>query len=254
VEPRTSFSLSQPPGHGYLALKGEVPLIGDAGFATLMRVRVGGRQIAEQTLSVGRFEVAAPLNPGGAAGAAAELGAAMSPGPRQIELEFSHAQQLPGGDGRGVAARLTFAGFVPEPQPPAGLEQFPNDLKRPQVNATGVSEDGWLEQAASFQLTQPPDGETLTVAGMVPKIGDGDGFTTDVVVTVDGQEVARKTAGLDRFTIDAVVPPPASPPPGAGGAVRLVGITFSRVQTLPAPDGRAVGAKLLSTRFVTPAD
>jgi len=198
--------------------------------------------VAEQSLKVGEFEVAAAV-PGGAA----------APGPRQVEMEFSDAQQLPGGDGRAVGARLSFAGFTPAPQPPARLERFPDDLRKPQVESQGVSDDGWLAQSASFQLTQPPGAESLRVSGMVPKVGDGDGFTTEVVLTVDGQEVARKTVGLDRFTIDATLPVPTAVPAEAAGPARRVGLSFSRVQSLPAPDGRAVGAKLLSAGYDTPA-
>jgi hypothetical protein len=231
---RTSMRLSQPPGYSYLSIRGEVPLIGDGAFSTDVRVRVDGRQIAEQTLRVGRFDIAAPVPEG-----------ASSAGGRQVELEFSRAQQLPSGDGRAVAARLTFIGLVPQPLPPARLERFPEDLKKPLVEPSGVYDDGWVGQTASFKLSQSPETQTLTVAGMVPRIGDGDGFTTDLIVMVDGSEVGRRTVGLDRFTFDVPVPPPTS----AEGATRKVELRFTRVQTLPGPDGRVVGARLSSVGF-----
>jgi hypothetical protein len=232
--------LSQPPEHGYLSLRGEVPLIGDGAFTSQLRVRVDGVQVAEQSIKPGTFEIAAPVPQ--AAGRAG--------GPRQVELEFSGAQQLPGGDGRAVGARLTFAGFVPTPLPPARLEKFPDDLKKPLVEPQGVFDDGWVGPAASFRLAQSPDAETLQVEGMVPKIGDADGFTTDVTVTVDGKEVGRRTLGLDRFAFEVPVPPAAS----MRGDAREVKLLFSRTQALPAPDGRVVGARLSRVGFQSPLD
>ena len=229
--PKTTVRLTQPPGHGELALRGEVPLIGDGNFETILRVRVDGNQVADQALRVGAFDLTLPVTQGAGTSAAAP------PGPRQVELEFTAAQQLPA-DGRAVGARLSFIGFASPPQPPARLARFPDDLKRSQVQASGIYDDGWAGPSASFRLAQPPDARTLTISGMIPKIGDADGFSTDVVVTVDGREVARRTVGLDRFTIEAPVPPAAS------GPTRQVGLTFSRIQSLPAPDGRSVGAKL----------
>jgi hypothetical protein len=190
--------------------------------------------VAEQALRVGPFEITVPASPS----------AAVAPGVRQVELEFTAAQQLPAGDGRAVGARLTFVGFVAEPLPPARVERFPEDLKKPLLDPAGVYDDGWVGPAASFTLAQSPDAETLILSGMVPKVAEGQGFTTELVITVDGREVARRTVGLDRFTIDLPVEPPT-----AQAAVRKVGFRFSRTQTLPAPDGRAVGARLGSVGF-----
>jgi hypothetical protein len=116
-------------------------------------------------------------------------------------------------------------------------------LKKPVVKAVGVSEDGWLAQGVSFQLTQPAEAESLTVAAMVPKIGTDDGFTTELVVSIDGREAARKSIGLGRFEIEVPVPPAADP------ATRRIELKFSKVQSLPPPDGRAVGAQLISAAF-----
>lgn len=240
--PNTSLRLSRPPGHRYLAVRGQVPLIGANDFATTLRVSVDGRQIAEQTLRVGPFDTAIPVPAADASPA----------GQHQVELRFTDAQQLPS-DGRSVGAQITSIGFIPAPSPPARLEQFPADLKKPLIEASGVYDDGWLAESATFQLAQPADGESITISGMVPRIGSDDGFTTDVVVLVDGVEVARKTVGLDRFTIDAAVPPAAAPP-SSEVAPRRVGVQFSRVQSLPAPDGRAVGARLLFAGFPAPGE
>jgi hypothetical protein len=234
--PRTAMRLSQPPDHGFLSLRGEVPLIGDGNFASELSVRVDGTEVARQPLKPGTFEVAAPVPPGGPSAPAAG---------RQVELEFTRAQQLPAGDGRAVGARLSFIGFVPTPLPPQRLEKFPDDLRKPVVQAQGVYDDGWVGETASFRLAQPPEVDSIHVAGMVPKIGDADGFTTDLTVTLDGKEVGRRTIGLDRFEVDLPVPPPAT----SRGEARQVQVRFSRTQTLPLPDGRVVGARLSSVGF-----
>lgn len=232
--PRTSVRLSQPPGYGYLAVRGEVPRIADDSFTTDLRIRVDGAVVAEQALRPGPFEIAVPV-PLSSSG----------PGARQVELEFTRAQQLPAGDGRAVGALLKSIGFTPEPLPPTTLARFPDDLKKPLVQATGVYDDGWIGQTASLQVTQPPDSATLFVSGMVPKIADAATFATDLTVLVDGTEVGRKTLGLDRFSVTFAVPPPAS----AVGVARRVELRFSAVQALPPPDGRSVGARLESLGF-----
>jgi hypothetical protein len=141
-------------------------------------------------------------------------------------------------------------GFVPAPLPPSALAKFPEDLRKPLVQPQGLYEDGWAAQSATLQLAQPPGAETVRVAGMVPQIGTADGFTTELVVTVDGVEVGRRTLGLDQFSLDFPVPPPPSPQP----VTRRVGLQFSAVQSLPAPDARAVGARLGGVGFFADGD
>jgi hypothetical protein len=227
---KMAVKLAQMPGCGYLVVRGQVPRIGDSGYSTAVRVLVDGKSVGERELKPGAFDLELPVPAGNAVAQ------------HQVELEFAATQSLPN-DGRVVAAQLTMLGFVPDPLPPERLERFPEDLKKPLVNASGVYDDGWLAQAASFQLTQPPEADVLVIRGMVPKIGQGDGFTTGVVVTVDGQEVARKSIGIDRFQIEAPIPATADP------AMRRVELKFSRTQSLPPPDARAVGAQLISAGF-----
>jgi hypothetical protein len=229
--PNMTVRLAQMPGSGYLVVKGQVPTITDSGFSTTVRVSVDGQRVAERTLKPGEFDLEVPV-PAGA-------GVAQ----RQVGLKFTATQQLPG-DGRVVGAQLTRLGFGQAPLPPERLERFPQDLKQPLVNATGVYDDGWLAPTASFQLSQPAEAETLTIRGMIPRIGDATGFTTDVIVTVDGREAARKSLSLDRFQLEVPVDSP-----GAEPATRRVELKFIRPQQLPAPDGRSIGARLISAGF-----
>lgn len=236
VARRASMQLTHAPGTDYFTVRGMVPNISDPNFTTDLRVLVDGQAVGGPSLKVGEFELAAPVP------------AKSAPGARKIELEFSAAQTLPGADGRTVAARLSFVGFTPAPLPPAQLQAFPQDLRRPLVQPVGVFDDGWLGETASFSLGQPADADRLSIEGMVPRIGDAGEFTTDVVVFLDGTEVSRRTVGVGSFEVR--VPVTVSPVAGAPSA-RRVHVRFSAVQTLPPPDGRAVGARLTAVKFLS---
>jgi hypothetical protein len=234
VAQRVSVQLAQPPAHHRLTVRGMVPQIADASFSSAVRVLVDGQTVAEQSVRVGEFEITVPVPD------------KSPPGARKVELEFSAAQNLPAADGRTVTARLSFLGFAPSPKPPSRLEQFPQDLRLPLVQAAGVYDDGWVGPAASFQLDEPLDAWCLEVSGMVPQIGDASGFKTEAVILLDGKEIDRRNLGVGQFDIRLPLTPQA-----AGESTRRIELKFSAVQTLPAPDDRNVAARLTAVRFAT---
>jgi hypothetical protein len=241
VADAAAFDLTQPSSPAEIVLRGTVPLVDDERFTTELRVLVDGQEVLTGSLGLGTFRLRAPVPPGGER--------------RRVELRFSTLQQLAGSDRRRAAARLLFAGFeassaavpeavpavvpaaAPAPSPaalpPQAVRDFP-DLANPSVQATGAFRDGWLADVASFQLTQPDGPASVLVRGMVPMVGN-QGFTTELRVLVDGQEVARKSLGLGDFELRAPAP--------AGAGRRHVDLRFSSVQQLPAPDTRRVGAR-----------
>ena len=233
----SAMTLSQPPGHGHVRISGEIPQIADASFETTLRIKVDGQVVGEQKLRVGQFDLSLPAPRG-----------TVSMDGRKVELEFTRPQQLPGVDARSVGARLAFLGFVPAPLPPAALANFPDDLKKLLVQPEGIYQDGWVAQSATLQLAQPPGTDTIRVSGMVPGIGAA-GFTTELVVTVDGSEVGRRTLELDQFVVEFPVTPTSAQAPS-----RRVGLQFSAVQSLPDPDGRSVGARLSGVGFFPGGD
>ncbi len=83
-----------------------------------------------------------------------------------------------------------------------------------------------------------------------PQIDGAGTFSTEVVVLLDGREVGRQAVKAGPFELRVPVPLPA----GADGAGRphQVEIRFSNAQTLPAPDGRSVGARLEAFGFPPP--
>lgn len=98
VDKTASVKLQQPAGEQALSFRGTVPKIGDADFHTDIELKVNDKGIAHQSVGLGDFHIAVPV----------ETGA----GERRVTVAFSAAQQLPAGDGRMVGARVQFIGFV----------------------------------------------------------------------------------------------------------------------------------------------
>jgi hypothetical protein len=224
---RSIFALSQPTVPADIVVRGMVPKIADPSFKTDLLVLVDGEPMMRQALGVGEFELRSPVAPGADR--------------RRIELRFSAVQQLPLPDGRPVAAQMRFIGFEAEAErPPEGAYTFPIDLTTAGVSAFGLDGDGWLADAAALDLAHGSASADLVMRGAVPLVSDP-GFSTELRVLVDGQEVARRTLSPGDFEIRAPVPD--------GPGRRRVELRFSRVQPLPAPDGREVGALLRSVGF-----
>lgn len=114
------------------------------------------------------------------------------------------------------------------------LSTFPADLTNPNLEYSGLYEDGWVSEAAFFGLTQPNTSSHLTVRGMIPKITDPT-FISELRVLVDDQEVAKQILKPGEFDIKVKVPQ---------GNRRRIDLRFSKFQRLQAPDNRPVAAKL----------
>jgi len=99
VEDAGSATLQQPSGDQALTIRGMVPNLGNADFKTTVELRVDNKSVGTKTVGLGDFQFSAPV--------------ANKPGTRRIAVAFSAVQQLPGGDGRMVGARLQFLGFEP---------------------------------------------------------------------------------------------------------------------------------------------
>jgi hypothetical protein len=97
-----SFFVLGSTGANRLRIVGVVPLIQAPDFTTTLEVRIDGVPAASRQLALGTFSLEVPL-----AKSAARK--------RRIELRFSRAQALPGGDGRMTAGRLFYLGLVSAP-------------------------------------------------------------------------------------------------------------------------------------------
>jgi hypothetical protein len=126
--------------------------------------------------------------------------------------------------------------------PPEKVESFPADLANPDLEYSGIYEDGWISEAAFLALMQPEKATALVVKGMVPKIDDT-AFQSELIILVDGKELIRRRLNPGKFEVRL------SPP--TGSAKRRVDLRFAKFQRLPGGDNRPVAAKLDFVGFVT---
>jgi hypothetical protein len=118
-------------------------------------------------------------------------------------------------------------------RPPQQLQKFPEDLLHRDLEYSGCYEDGWTSEAMWFSLWRPNMPAELVVRGMVPEINDPT-FSTEAVLRVDGEEIARKVLKTGDFEWRVAAP--------SGAGRSKVEMQFSRWQTLPGKDGRPVVA------------
>jgi hypothetical protein len=123
--------------------------------------------------------------------------------------------------------------------PPAGLTRFPDDLANPNLEYSGVFEDGWISGHAYLRLARPAGRSMLVVRGRPPPAA-GDA-SPDLVVALDGQELARQPITGAELTLRLDVAP--------GPARARIDLRVSRLERLPPPDHRQVGLLLRSIGF-----
>ena len=125
--------------------------------------------------------------------------------------------------------------------PPSSVQNFPADLRNPNLEYSGIYEDGWVSEAAFLTLAQPAAASQLIIQGVVPQIKDA-AFTSELEVRVDGKAIAHQTLKLGEFTLQVEVP--------AAAQRRRVDLLFSQFQRLPASDGRPAAIQLKKLGFV----
>jgi len=123
---------------------------------------------------------------------------------------------------------------------PSRIENIPADLANPELQVYGIDPDGWMEGTSSLLLDLPSDARSLTLRGMVPKIGDAP-FVSDVELRLDDKVLARQSIGPGDFKLSA-------PVSGAPGKHRITSV-FGATQALPGGDGRVVGGRLQFVGF-----
>jgi hypothetical protein len=237
LSPETYFRLTQPAGADEAAVKINVPDGLAPDFHTDLTLTVDGAEVWKGTLGPGEFALRRPV-PSSAASRV-----------RELRLRFSRPLHLPAPDGRPVGAILVSAGFEAKPAPPSRIEGFTpddhNPLRHGNLPHAGIDEDGWVASDGYVRLTQPPGADQIMIKGVVPG-GLTPDFKTELTVLVDSQEVWRETIGPGEFTI-------RRPAPSRGSAEsrgpREVRLRFSATQRLPAPDARAVGARMYMVGF-----
>ena len=150
---RASTQATRTDAQTVLVVRGLVPMIDDAGFTTELTVSVDGREVARQALKLGDFTVQAAV-PDGA-------------DTRHVDLQFSRVQQLPGGDGRLVGARIVSLAFEPAQAapPPATTAPPPQPTATPSAAAQRL-----LSLTRSQDITPAPHRQAVE-RGEIPTDG-----------------------------------------------------------------------------------
>src|SRR5204862_158865 len=132
----SSFDLVRTDQSVTIVVRGQVPLINDPDFTTDLSMRVDGREVARQTVGIGRFRITAAVP--------------ASQEQWHVELRFSDVQRLPAPDGRRVAARALLIGFE-APDPSADPDAAPSQAPPP------LPDRPMLQPVENVVLPPPPD-------------------------------------------------------------------------------------------------
>ncbi|MBV9357402.1 MAG: hypothetical protein JO023_17970 [Chloroflexi bacterium] len=119
---------------------------------------------------------------------------------------------------------------------PAAIAQFPNDLANPELEYSGIYEDGWISEDSFVVLNRNAPDAQLVVRGTVPGVNDP-AFQEELHVRVDGQEVLQRELGTGDFDVNVGLP-------DANTGSRRIELYFSTSQSLSAPDTRQVSGLL----------
>lgn len=98
ISEESFFVLSINPDSRYLVIKGMVPLITNPRYTSTIKVRLDGKEVAEQIIGLDKFELKVPVS--------------SFQGHQRIDIAFSDYQHLPGEDGRIIGAKIDFIGFT----------------------------------------------------------------------------------------------------------------------------------------------
>lgn len=124
--------------------------------------------------------------------------------------------------------------------PPESIKSFPAGLANPDLEYSGIYEDGWISERSFINLRQAVDRASVRIVGSVPLIGDSH-YRSILEVLEDGAEIGRKDLGLGDFNFAA--------PVSSGPGNHRIDLRFSRYQSLPAPDNRPAAALISSIGF-----
>lgn len=124
--------------------------------------------------------------------------------------------------------------------PPASIGSFPAGLDNPDLEYSGIYEDGWIAERSFVRLRQPPGSAAIHIKGSVPLIADRR-YRSTLQVLEDDIEVGRKELALGDFELTA--------PVASHSGNHRIELRFSNLQSLPSPDNRPAAALLSSLGF-----
>jgi hypothetical protein len=124
-------------------------------------------------------------------------------------------------------------------RPPTALRSFPTDLANPDLEYSGLYEDGWMGADGYVRLAGGAAAD-IVVQGQVPA-----GAGKHLELLVNGRRAASVAIDPGQLNVRAAVP--------ASTVSRRVELRFARTIKLKAPDLRPVSAHLTFLGFVAPS-
>jgi hypothetical protein len=121
-------------------------------------------------------------------------------------------------------------------RPPSSISAFPTDLANPDLQYSGVYEDGWISKDSYFVLAGGTRA-SLVVRATIPP-----GATGQLEILLNGRRVTTMAADPGALAVNLPVPASSTP--------RRVDLRFTRAIRLPAPDLRPAAALLTFVGFV----
>lgn len=127
-------------------------------------------------------------------------------------------------------------------KPPSSLGKFPDDLDNPDLEYSGIYEDGWISENAYFYLLQPNNIDKLIVRGFLPPSANSPS-STKLQILVDDKQVFNQKINVGNFDIALNVIP--------NDKRRKVELHFDRLVYLPG-DTKPLSAKIEFIGFTNP--
>ncbi|EKN5912848.1 TPA: hypothetical protein RM800_003200 [Yersinia enterocolitica] len=121
-------------------------------------------------------------------------------------------------------------------QPPQSIANFPTDLADPNLEYSGIYEDGWISERSFFKFKVGKETDKFIIRGMIPQLGKAADFSTELKIRINGQLVSQQKLGIGAFSVEV-------PVTGLNGSPR-VDLEFTNYQQLPGDDGRITAGKI----------
>ena len=139
--------------------------------------------------------------------------------PRDLRLIATHLRVV------SILSEEEYAAF----RPPEKIEKFPDDLTRPDLEYSGMYEEGWAGKEFKVRLTQHAPERELVFRGQIPRLPGHEQFKTELTVLIDGHPVHKRALAPGDFEVRF--------PAGAETGPRWIEFRFSDALVLPSPDG-----------------
>lgn len=129
--------------------------------------------------------------------------------------------------------------------PPSFVKDFPNDLANPDLEYSGMYEDGWVAESSYFNLLQKKSAPILFIKGQLPQ-SIHKKVTQQLSVFVDGKKIKEQKISENQFVIKI--------PVSVKSSRRHIELHFLESYPISSDDMRPVSAYLSFIGFVSKAN